>query len=596
VGGGAGGVEGLLAMRHALHTRLELPCGSRGEGFHWRLVTATADILPGHHRRVRDRYRRLLAHRGVAVELNQRVAAVEPRAVVTAAGQRFDADVVVWVTGAQPAPWLADTGLALDERGFIEVDATLESRSHAGVFAAGDVASVVEYPRPKAGVFAVRQGPPLTANLRRALRGQRRRPFAPQRQFLSLISTGDRFAVASRGPVVLAGSWVWRWKDAIDRGFMARYQQLPAMASETPGEETTMRCGGCGAKVDGGLLQNALKACTSHPRGDVVQGFENPDDAAVLRPTPAGTLELYSVDGFRAPLDDPYRVGRIVTHHALSDIYAMGGEPRGALVLAQLPFGPEVQQARTLAMLMAGINGVLTGEGVSLLGGHTGEGPELYVGLAVTGCVEPAALRLKGGLVPGQQLLLTKPLGTGVLLAGHMRGLTKGPWMAAALASMDRSNGNAARALLAAGATAMTDVTGFGVLGHLLEMCRAGGVGARLFIHGLPALPGALSLLERGVASTFALQNQNFMTELQLDDIAPGDPGLALLFDPQTSGGLLAGVPADAVAACRRALAAVGCDCWSIGEVLPAPGAQVPVQLTKAAPLASVLPQAPLTA
>ena len=222
VGGGAAGVELTLAMRHRLRCLLR-ERGRDPEGVGFTLVTRE-EILAGHNASVRRRFRNVLETRGVGVVENSAVKAVEDGAVLCANGARIGFDELIWVTEAGAASWLAQTGLALDEGGFIEVDATLRSLNDVHVFAAGDVAANAEHPRPKAGVFAVRQGPPLADNLRRALAGQPLVPFVPQREFLSLISTGNRCAVASRGRLAAQGPILWRLKDWIDRRWMRQYQ------------------------------------------------------------------------------------------------------------------------------------------------------------------------------------------------------------------------------------------------------------------------------------------------------------------------------------------------------------------------------------
>lgn len=228
VGAGAGGVELTLAVQYALRPLLEAKQGRAGPEFY--LFSATG-ILPTHNRRVQAKFRRVLAERSVRVHEGTPVVEVGSGWLRCEDGSKFLLDEILWVTQAGAAPWLRESGLAVDARGFVQVADTLESLSHRGVFAAGDVAAVVNHPREKAGVFAVRQGQPLAENLRRALRGEPLRPFLPQTKFLGLISTGDRYAIASRGEATslcrfgsVEGRWVWTVKDWIDRRFMAKYQ------------------------------------------------------------------------------------------------------------------------------------------------------------------------------------------------------------------------------------------------------------------------------------------------------------------------------------------------------------------------------------
>ena len=228
VGGGAGGVELLLAMHHRLSTVL------RADAPRFALITDQPTLLPTHTPVVRARFGRILVERGAVLHLSSGATAVEPGTIVVTHGRRIAVDRIVWATAAAAAPWLAESGLACDDNGFVRIDDHLRSTSHPFVFAAGDCAAQLGHPRPKSGVFAVRQGPPLAANLRRAANELPLQKYVPQRHALALISTGDRHAIASRGPFVVEGDWVWRWKDRIDRAFMAKYS-LPV---EVPVAET----------------------------------------------------------------------------------------------------------------------------------------------------------------------------------------------------------------------------------------------------------------------------------------------------------------------------------------------------------------------
>lgn len=217
IGAGAAGVELTLAMQHRLHSAACRPA-------QFVIVSAGDRILSGHHHGVRRRFERVLRERRIDVRMNSSIARVDGRSVQMESGTQIDADWVVWAHGPQASGWIADSGLGVDAQGFALVDEHLRSVTHANVFAAGDIASMRGHPRPKSGVYAVRQGPPLAANLRAALIGASLSSYLPQRKALALISTGDRHAVASRGAFSVEGAWVWRWKDIIDRRFMRRYR------------------------------------------------------------------------------------------------------------------------------------------------------------------------------------------------------------------------------------------------------------------------------------------------------------------------------------------------------------------------------------
>lgn len=217
VGSGAAGVEVLLSMQHRLHgvAPALLPAVE--------LIGDEPELLPGHNATARAILKRMLQARGVTLRLDSRVERVHRGRLQLHTGATIASDLIVWATGASPSMWPRSVGLATDDRGFILVNDALQSVSHPVLFAAGDIATVSNYPRPKSGVFAVRAGPPLEQNLRRALRDLPPVPWKPQRRSLALITTGDRHAIASRGHLALEGDWVWRWKDWIDRRFMRRY-------------------------------------------------------------------------------------------------------------------------------------------------------------------------------------------------------------------------------------------------------------------------------------------------------------------------------------------------------------------------------------
>ena len=591
VGGGAGGVELCLAVHHALCAAPNSP-----EGLRLELLTADDDILPEHPRSVARRFRRILAERGIAVHTHTRITRVRPQTLFDADGGEFRFHEILWVTQASAPPWLAESGVRVDDRGFMLVNDHLQSPSHPNIFGAGDAAAAANHPRPKAGVFAVRQGPPLIRNLRRHLLDKPLCAYRPQRQFLKLISTGGRHAVASRGPWSAEGRWVWRWKHWIDSRFMNRFQTLPDMRSGAaktpvpaplrdftlePSTDENMRCGGCGAKVGADVLAAALADIETVGRDDVLVGLDAPDDAALIS-VPADRLSVLSVDAFRPMFPDPYLFGRITANHCLGDIYAMGAEAQAAMALATLPVWPEEKLIDELKQMLLGSLNVFGPAGVSLVGGHTSEGAESSLGFAVTGLIERGQALQKTTLRAGDVLVLTKAVGTGTLLAADMRARAKGRWVNGAIESMLLSNREAGVLFRAFGASACTDVTGFGLAGHLLEMLQGSPLGAVLDLDALPVLPGARQTASAGILSTLQPKNRRFSAQVECTAGQRRQPEYALLFDPQTAGGLLAGVPPDRAEACRKELAARGYPCAAIiGRIIGSSGGPKKLRLAQ---------------
>ena len=348
-----------------------------------------------------------------------------------------------------------------------------------------------------------------------------------------------------------------------------------------------MRCGGCAAKIGPAPLSRALGRLAPPIGGGVVLGLETPDDAAVMAVPKSGHL-VQSVDFFRAFVDDPFLFGEIAANHALNDIYAMGGTPRHALATVVVPAGPAAKVEEAVFQLLSGARTCLDHEGVALVGGHSSEGADLSLGFSVTGDVAPDRITRKGGLVKGNILVLTRPLGTGILFAAAMRGKAAAAVVAAALEQMRQSNRDAAAILLRHGASAMTDVTGFGLIGHLGEMLAVSGADAEVDLAATPLYDGALTLARNGTASTLLPENLALSHLLRSDiDVS----AKALLFDPQTSGGLLAGIPAEKAASCVSALRAAGyAHAAAIGRIVRVGVASSEVGITAIERLTDVRP------
>jgi len=220
IGGGAGGIELLLSVRTRLRAEAVDP-----DAFSFTLIT-DGKILPTHNAQVQSAFRRVFAERNMQMLEDRRVAGLRAGHIDFGDGGSLAVDAVLIVTQAGAPDWFRTTGLALDERGFIAVGPTLQSLNDPAVFAAGDCAALVETPREKSGVYAVREGPPLADNLRAMVQGRAPQPFRPQARHLALISTGERYAVGSRGRLKFEGAWVWALKDWIDRKWMRQYQAI----------------------------------------------------------------------------------------------------------------------------------------------------------------------------------------------------------------------------------------------------------------------------------------------------------------------------------------------------------------------------------
>jgi selenide,water dikinase len=549
VGGGAAGVELALALRARLGPAIAL-----------ELLAAGERILPALPARVGRKALEALSAAGIAVRFEARVTAVEdgPR-LRLASGEALPAALVLWATQAAPPDWLATSGLALDEGGFLAVGETLQSRSHPEVFAVGDVAALTHAPRPKSGVYAVRAGPVLTENLKAFIAGQPQRPFKPQRRALYLLNLGDGRSLAAH-PWLPAwvGQSLWRLKLAIDERFMARFR-LPPMAEAEAAPSLVagtgegrgvalMRCEGCGSKLGPDTLRAGLAT---------LPGEAKPvEDATPV----AGAPGLWqSIDGFPLPVDDLYLGGRLAAQHALSDLYALGLEPRQGWALATVPVASDRLMARDLGQLMAGAEATLSAAGCELAGGHSLEGPRAELALTVLGAEAPgSAPLLKSGAQAEDVLILTKALGVGVALAASAKGAASSRIRQAALALMLEPSAPALPVLRAHGVRALTDVTGFGLLGHALELAKASGLGLTLDPAAPVALDGVLPLLAAGEGAQLTEANAAPLSMIEGKGVDLGDPRVRLLCDPQTCGGLLAAVPAPQAEACLQALQDAG--------------------------------------
>ena len=324
------------------------------------------------------------------------------------------------------------------------------------------------------------------------------------------------------------------------------------------------RGAGCGCKLDKALLLSALADLPVPADRDIIVGADRLDDAAVYRLTPDLAV-VASVDFFTPIVDDPAKFGAIAATNALSDLYAMGASPTFGLAVCAYPKEADPKGLREL--LRGGARAAIS-QGCPVLGGHTIDDPEPKYGLAVLGTAHPDHLLTNAAAQAGDALMLTKPIGVGVVATARRAGAASEPVLEAAEASMLQSNRAAAEAALEAGCKAATDVTGFGLLGHAEELAAASGVGVALLADRVPMLPGAFDLAAEGHLSGGLRRNSEFARRFAETGGGVSGTTMGLLCDPQTSGGLLIAVDPGRRIALTEALARRGARAWQIGHVV----------------------------
>ena len=570
VGGGASGCE----LTAALSRRCAgLP------GVRLTLVEAHERLLPRFPRRAAAVFTERLRQANVTILTQRRVVGGSPGQLTLEDNQKLECDAVLWATPGAAPPLLRESGLPVDAEGFLRVQNTLQVDQWPYLFGAGDCISLLDYPTlPHNGVYAVRQGPVLYDNIVSYLLEHPLRPFRPQRRCLYLLNLSNGQAVGNYGGWTFSGRWARRWKERIDRRWLESFEP-PAVMAASPGAEENdsplMRCGGCGAKVPGDVLHKVLGQLQVPHDPRVPLGLAEGEDAAVLQMSPDGLVQVQTVDYFRAFTDDPYLFGQATALHALSDLYAMNATPLAALAIVTLPFARGPIQEQMLHELLAGAQSVFTTEGVILAGGHTTEGPELALGFALTGLAHLPKLFRKNALQVGQRLVLTKPLGTGALWAAWMRAACPAHIWRQLVQHTLQSNRAAACIAAALDVKACTDITGFGLAGHLLEMLEASRLSARLFPDRLPLLDGFDQAVRQGIVSTLHADNAKWACRIH--GAAPLPPWL---FDPQTCGGLLLAVPPEQTDNLLTQLRMAGyTHAAVVGQTIPLQGASSHIEL-----------------
>ena len=542
VGGGIGSIEIAFCLDQRIQDTPEVIGLKAGQQIEITLVTGGDRVGSGLIESTQNKVKEAFDSRGIKQLTGSRVKTVDGKQLVLTDGRSHEFDLIIWATSAVAPELLSVFDLEVDGRGFLNTRPTLQTVADDHIFAVGDSGTLVDFDLPKAGVYAVRQGPILWDNLQRSVWQRKLVSYQPQTKFLKLINTADGKTIAEHGKRSFYGRWWWYLKDRIDQKFMRMYQDytpMPMAPPKPPSPDEEMRCLGCGGKIGSQLLSSILDELEVPDHPEVIIGLDQPDDAAIVR-TQDNQVTV-TTDFFASPLEDPYLSGRIAVLNSVSDCFVMGAQPTGALAMIQLPLGHQRAQRQVMRELMAGAVEELNRAGAAIVGGHSIEGPRLIAGFTVLGN-QLSDPKTKGMLKPGDQLILIKPIGSGVLLAALMQAKLPASDYQPMMESMLKSNQVALKLIDKFGILAMTDVTGFGLAGHAAEMLKASQCSASIRMDDVPRLQGCQELIEAGIQSTLAPENRfaAAKVKLELSDIEA--PKYASLFDPQTCGGLLFGI------------------------------------------------------
>lgn len=562
IGGGVAGIEIAFSLR-ARFRKL-----TPNKPIKIQLAHSGQSILPELSASARTLLEKQLVDAGISVLSNATAERLSHDAISIKGHEPFPCHFCVVCSQARAPDWPRAAGFEVSPEGFILVNSCLQSVSNSRVFAAGDIAQWA-HPIPKAGVYAVRQAEPLSQNLFRILAQQPLVSYTPQKNFLKLIGTGNGKALAIKGGLHFYGKFAWKLKKAIDQKFMLKLKPTPSWLEKMPKgkaqkedellkslgqadtlEQAYMRCSGCAAKWSDEALSTIMSGVRNHPslskclkESDEPSHFISPDDAAIISVKPGFDL-VQSIDFMPCLSNNPYLFGRILVNHCFNDIYAMGGSPHSAQALVMLPYAAESIASSDGQLLMQGIaKQLLTLDPeLKLIGGHTCEGNPLSAGLVCNGLVRPKSVLRKGGLQPGDQLILTKPLGTGVLFAAAMRLASRPEWIEQAINSMLLNHSPIMEIVSNFTCHGATDISGFGLAGHLLEMQFAAKRNVSLWLDQIPTLPGTQECLKSGFQSSLHPKNtakKRFIScEKPFEDWEE-----KILFDPQTAGPLLIAIP-----------------------------------------------------
>ena len=475
-------------------------------------------------------------------------------------GKFVHADFVVSCIGPNPNDLFKRSKIE-NKDGYGSVDKTLRVIGFENAFAVGDCANFPSQVVDKSGVYAVRQAPILYKNILKLSRSEELVQFKPQSDYLKLIVYDSTSAIFLRNGLAFSAKWVWSLKNFIDKKFIKNFKKLSEMITRDMANggnnSKKMLCGGCGSKVGNVILESSLKKLSNTKSRHIVSKIG--DDAAVIKIN--SSFQSLTTDHLRSFTNDAWLQSKITAIHALGDIWAMGSDPNFALTNIVIPESSNEIQKRTVEEIIDGANSVFMAEGVKIVGGHTSLGKETVIGFTLGGFSKRQPKTVDKACV-GDQIILTKPLGSGVLLAGEMRFEGEGQDLKNLFDAMSRSQSSIAE-VLSRVANAVTDITGFGLAGHLLNIVSKSNVAAKLFFDQIPLYSGVNDLIAKHIRSSIFDNNYMYSDKVIIKTTANTD----ILFDPQTSGPLLATIPRGKVRGVITAGEELGFECKVIGEL-----------------------------
>ena len=498
--------------------------------------------------------------RKIEIIENTTIKEVSNNGLVQKNGNFVHADFIISCIGPQPNDLFKKSKIE-NKGGYVCVDETLRVIGFQNAFAVGDCAHFPSKAVDKSGVYAVRQAPILYKNILKLLSNKGLVQFKPQSDYLKLIVYEGESAIFLRNGVAFSAKWVWALKSFIDKKFIKNFKKLSEMVTKdmenARSNNQKMLCGGCGSKVGNVILESSLSKLSDPSSKHIVSKIG--DDAAIIKFN--SLFQALTTDHLRSFTKDAWLQSKITAIHALGDIWAMGSDPEIALTNIIIPESSNDIQKRTIEEIIDGANSVFGAEGVKIVGGHTSLGKELVIGFTLGGFSKNQPKTVDRASV-GDQIILTKPLGSGVLLAGEMRFEGEGQDLKNLFDAMSKSQSSIANVLRKV-ANSMTDITGFGLGGHLLNIVSKSNVGAKLYLDQIPVYPGANDLIAKDIRSSIFENNYMYSERMIIKTIANTD----ILFDPQTSGPLLATVPKSKVKGIITSGEKLGFECKVIGEL-----------------------------